>query len=40
MDVINEAIPIAKVTLGQMDEMIVSEEIKINLKKGLHHIVG
>jgi hypothetical protein len=40
MDVFNEAFPIAKVTLGQVEKIIVSEEMKINLKEGLYLIVG
>jgi len=39
MDVINEVFPVAKVTLGQMEKMIVSKEMKINLKEELNHIV-
>jgi hypothetical protein len=39
MDVFNEAFPIAKVTLGLLEKVIVSEKLKINLKEGLYLIV-
>ena len=39
MDVFNEAFPIAKVTLGQLEKMIEGEELKLNLKEGLYLIV-
>jgi hypothetical protein len=40
MDVLNEAFPIAKVILRRLVRMIVSEELKTNLKDGVSHTVG
>jgi len=40
VDIFNEAFPVAKVTLGQLEKKIVNEELKINLKEGLCLLVG
>jgi hypothetical protein len=40
MGVFNEAFTVTEVSLGQMKRMIVSEELKQILKKGLYRIVG
>jgi hypothetical protein len=40
MGVLKEASPIAKVILCQLVRMIVSEEVKRNLKERINHIVG